>query len=39
MLDIPSVYLTDLESYEKKGWKENGADNSDYFNYGNKNNC
>lgn len=33
-IDVPAVLVTDLDSYEKKGWREPGADQSDYFNYG-----
>ena len=33
-VDVPAIYYLDLETIEKKGWQEENAVQSDYFNYG-----
>lgn len=33
-IEVPTIFLKDIESYETKGWREPGIIISDYFNYG-----
>jgi len=32
--DVPAIFYLDLDTIEKKGWQEENANVSDYFNYG-----
>ena len=33
-MDVPAIFYLDIDTLEKKGWQEENANQSDYFNYG-----
>jgi hypothetical protein len=33
-LEVPTIFLKDIESYEEKGWRQQYTNQSEYFNYG-----